>query len=43
MLWAGMRPHRHTALAADGRLKAVIDKSELATRTTDALLRRKLS
>lgn len=37
-----LRPHRYTALTADGRLIAVVDKCELATRTTDELLRRQL-
>ena len=36
------RPHRYTALTADGRLIAVVDKCELATRTTDELLRHQL-
>lgn len=38
-----LRPHRYTALTTDGRLIAVVDKCELATRTTDELLRRQLS
>lgn len=37
-----LRPHRYTALTVDGRLIAVVDKCELATRTTDELLRRQL-
>lgn len=38
-----MRPRRYTALTAEGRLIAVVDKSELATRTTDEVLRRQLA
>jgi hypothetical protein len=38
-----LRPHRYTALTADGRLIAVVDKDELATRTTDELLHRQLA
>lgn len=38
-----LRPHRYTALTTDGRLIAVVDKSELATRTTGELLYRQLS
>ena len=38
-----LRPRRYTALTTDGRLIAVVDKCELATRTTDELLRRQLS
>jgi hypothetical protein len=37
-----LRPHRYTALTADGRLIAVVDRCKLATRTTDELLRRQL-
>jgi hypothetical protein len=37
-----LRPHRYTALTVDGRLIAVVDKYELAMRTTDELLRRQL-
>jgi hypothetical protein len=37
-----LRPRRYTALTAEGRLIAVVDKYELATRTTDELLRRQL-
>lgn len=38
-----MRPRRYTALATEGRLIAVVDKSELATRTTEEVLRRQLA
>jgi hypothetical protein len=38
-----LRPRRYTALTTDGRLLAVVDKCELATRTTDELLRRQLA
>lgn len=38
-----LRPRRYTALTADGRLLAVVDKCELATRTTDELLRRQFA
>ena len=38
-----LRPHRYTALTTDGHLIAVVDKSELATRTTSELLYRQLS
>lgn len=38
-----MRPRCYTALATEGRLMAVVDKSELATRTTEEVLRRQLA
>ena len=38
-----MRLRRYTALATDGRLIAVVDKSVLATRTTEEVLRRQLA
>jgi hypothetical protein len=38
-----LRRHRFTGLTTDGRLIAVVDKSELATRTTDELLRHQLA
>ena len=38
-----MRSHRYTALATEGRLMAVVNKSELATRTTEEVLRRQLA
>jgi hypothetical protein len=38
-----MRPRRYTALAAEGSLMAVVDKSELAARTTEEVLRRQLA
>jgi len=38
-----LRPHRYTALTTDGRLIAVVDKSELATRTTQEVLYRQLT
>jgi hypothetical protein len=38
-----LRPHRYTALTTDGRLIAVVDKSELATRTTQEILHRQLA
>lgn len=38
-----MRSHRYTALTTDGRLIAVVDKSELAARTTEAILDRQLA
>ena len=38
-----LRSHRYTALTTDGRLIAVVDKSELAARTTEAILHRQLA
>ena len=38
-----VRSRRYTALTTEGRLMAVVDKSELATRTTDEVLRRQLA
>lgn len=38
-----VRSHRYTALTTDGRLIAVVDKSELAARTTEAILHRQLA
>ena len=38
-----MRPRRYTALTAEGSLMAVVDKSELAARTTEEVLRRQLA
>jgi hypothetical protein len=37
------RPRRYTALTTEGRLIAVVDKSELATRTTEEVLHRQLA
>lgn len=38
-----LRPHRYTALTTDGRLIAVVDKTELATQTTREVLYRQLT
>lgn len=38
-----LRPQRYTALTTGGRLIAVVDKSELATRTTEEVLHRQLA
>jgi len=38
-----MRLRRYSALTTEGRLIAVVDKSELALRTTDEVLRRQLA
>lgn len=38
-----IRPRRYTGLATGGHLMAVVDKSELATRTTEEVLRRQLT
>ena len=38
-----MRPRRYTAMTTQECLMAVVDKSELATRTTEEVLRRQLA
>ena len=37
------RPHRYTALTTAGRLIEIVDRTELAVRTTEAVLQRELT